>query len=501
MIRFFPLSILLLVCCKLSAQPSAYYRVGDFIQFEKIIPTHADGALVIGYRYVSYSNPSGVLILLDSNGRIEWMKTYDYNQTLRFNCAYEVSDGFNIGGSFGNSAVLMKVDYSGNVLFAKIIDGLGKGFSINNFEPFQNELLANCSGFVFKIDTSGNLSALGPYETTVGSYGQINCLIADSNYIYLTGENTQDGLGCYGTGYILKKDMDGKVIWYNNKIRVDGLSNNSIDGGYINADHTFNVLMNSTNDLCTNSDITFAHISSDGDEISHQSFVNGTKDSALFSSFFGLNPDSSCSVCFSAGGGGCVVAEFSKQGELYWSNVYSLDSVWEPSAIMKSGSNYITVVGNRLVRSFNGFILNVDSNGSGCGERTFPLKSKSTVLSIDHTNFNSPVDTNYSVSLVQVTVSENIQANQLCGFGTNSPQTPLPHISINPNPFDQSFDVTLKESNRALMSIYDLNGSLIFSDFIHKNYHGGDFLRPGLYLIKINLDNGECLTEKILKVQ
>jgi hypothetical protein len=248
--------------------------------------------------------------------------------------------------------------------------------------------------------------------------------------------------------------------------------------------------------------MTFAHLNSDGDEISHQSFIDSFKDALLYGAFIGVNPDSSYSACFSvfsASGSGCAVSEFNKQGELYWSNVYSFDSIWEPSAIMKAGANYITVAGNRLVHDANGFILNVNGDGSGCGERTFPLKLNNTVLSINHSNFNSTPDTNYSVSLIQITESEDIQATKLCGFGTNSSQTPSSRISVNPNPFAQSFDLTLNGSNGALMSIYDLNGSLIFSDFIHKNYHGGNFLKPGLYLIKLNLDNGKCFTEKVLK--
>lgn len=71
---------------------------------------------------------------------------------------------------------------------------------------------------------------------------------------------------------------------------------------------------------------------------------------------------------------------------------------------------------------------------------------------------------------------------------------------VNPNPFTDEFTVNLL-ANKAKMNLLDLSARSLLTVNLSYGSNGinAEHLKPGVYVLKIQFDNGEILVEKIIK--
>ena len=200
------------------------------------------------------------VVKLDSSGNLLWAKTIGGPEKDESYSIQQTSDGgYIIVGdteSFGAGyydIFVVKLDSSGNLLWAKTIGGqkddsgysiqqtLDKGYIITGYTESFGAGFSDI--FVVKLDSSGNLL----WAKTIGGkgydYGNSIQQTLDRGYI-ITGETSNSGSKYFLDIFVVKLDSSGNLLWAKTigEISYDDYSNSvyeTLDGGYIIAGHTF----------------------------------------------------------------------------------------------------------------------------------------------------------------------------------------------------------------------------------------------------------------------
>jgi len=203
--------------------------------------TSDGGYIVTGYTS-SYSTAGFDIftVKLDASGNILWNKVIGGILSEEGNSIQQTTDGgYIIGGvtnSFGagnNDAYVVKLDVSGNLVWAKTIGGASSDRCVEIRQTtdggyfFGGYTLSfgqgNSDFYAVKLDASGNLQ----WSKTIGGSGNEYCnsvkQTTDGGYI-LSGNTTSFGAG--GDVYAVKLDASGSLIWARTVGGTDG------DGGY-----------------------------------------------------------------------------------------------------------------------------------------------------------------------------------------------------------------------------------------------------------------------------
>ena len=182
---------------------------------------------------------SGWLLKTDSQGNVQWSKTY--GQLRPFRVIKADDGGYAIIGSFAfdndvRTPVLMKTDENGNLLW-------NKTFSLNSYLTSAGDVVETDGGdyvvagiwggdfWLAKTDNGGNLLWNQTYNHVSGA--QIFRSIAktgDGGFI-LSGDGG-------GNAWLIKTDFEGEEIWSFNYTSSESISTfhsavELVDGGYI----------------------------------------------------------------------------------------------------------------------------------------------------------------------------------------------------------------------------------------------------------------------------
>jgi uncharacterized delta-60 repeat protein len=232
---------------------------GTSDDYGRFIQQTSDGGYVItGYTSSFGAEYNDVLVIkLDSSGNLSWAKiiggtSYDYGRSIQ-----QTSDGgYVITGytqSFGAGyydVFVIKLNSSGNLSWAKTIGGkLGdSGNSIQQTSDGGYVITGGTSSFgageddvfVIKLDSSGNLSWAKTIGGTNYDYGYSIQQTSDGGYV-ITGKTSS-----FGTGeddvFVIKLDSSGNLSWAKTIGGTDddrGLSiQQTSDGGYVITGYT-----------------------------------------------------------------------------------------------------------------------------------------------------------------------------------------------------------------------------------------------------------------------
>jgi hypothetical protein len=184
----------------------------------KIIKSH------FGYLLSFYNNNQLVIMEIDENGQ----KLFSKSLSLWFDRFCATSSGYIGVCNYGNGFGIIKLDFSGNSVWQKqfiysqyaytqvfawdivnddsdntyIYGGILDGNAGNNSKD----------GLILKLDQNGNLQWSKRYSKNTDFADELTSLIIKDNSDLLIGVRTNDNLGYYSNGYIVKLNSSGDVF-------------------------------------------------------------------------------------------------------------------------------------------------------------------------------------------------------------------------------------------------------------------------------------------------
>ncbi len=238
------------------------YRAGDTDEWgwgKSVQQTADDGYIVLGVVLVS-ANPHIYLLKVDTNGNMQWNKTFgEYNDEIGYSVQQTFDGGYIVtadtrrGIEVNEGDIhLIKTDADGNTVWDKLIDPRGQHENDYPLDAKQTsdggyiivEYTEDESGtglgdtYLLKVDQNGNMD-WRKILVLDGFNGHIIDITSDGGYI-VTGQIV--GSGAVGNGYLIKMktDADGNVIWtkaIDENVPISVNLYNSIqqtsDGGYL----------------------------------------------------------------------------------------------------------------------------------------------------------------------------------------------------------------------------------------------------------------------------
>lgn len=222
---------------------------GSDIDRGYFVQSTMDGGYVISGNTRSFGieNPELWLIKTDSNGNVQWDKTFGgHVRELSHNTVQQTNDGGYIitstTDSFGNGdydAWLIKTDSNGNVQWDKTFGSDDHDYAHSVLQTTEggyavlgrtNSGNSDSQTWLIKTDSNGNIS----WNKTIESGGRLFQETSDSGFIITGRQNGETAL--------IKTDSNGVVEWENT---YEGDDPNAIqqttDGGYVIAGGYYNV--------------------------------------------------------------------------------------------------------------------------------------------------------------------------------------------------------------------------------------------------------------------
>ncbi|MFZ8804377.1 MAG: Ig-like domain-containing protein, partial [Candidatus Calescibacterium sp.] len=234
-----------------------YGGPGDDFNYE--FKRTSDGGYIIVGQTFSFGAGDGDLLVmkLDSNGNIQWQKTYG---GPGHDWAYDVEEtqdgGYIVGGGTGSFGAggwdmwILKLDSYGNVQWQKTYGGWGVKY-VHDLAKTSDGGYIVVGGttsygagdrdiWVLKLDSQGNVQWQRTFGSSLFDWGHKVVQTSDGGYI-ISG-STSFGLGFLGGGWgydiwILKLDCHGNIQWQKTyggwSLDVEGVFQQTSDGGYI----------------------------------------------------------------------------------------------------------------------------------------------------------------------------------------------------------------------------------------------------------------------------
>jgi len=241
-----------------------YGGQGDDLNYE--FKRTSDGGYIIVGQTFSFGAGGGDLLVmkLDSNGNIQWQKTYGgpgedwaYDVEETQDGGYIVGGGTLSFGAGGNDMWILKLDSHGNVQWQKTYGGWGVGIDGLNAEYVHDLAKTSDGGYivvggttsygagdrdiwVLKLDSQGNVQ----WQRTFGSslFDWAHHVVQTSDGGYIISGATSFGLGFLGGGWgydiwVLKLDSQGNIQWQKTyggwSLEAPETIQQTSDGGYI----------------------------------------------------------------------------------------------------------------------------------------------------------------------------------------------------------------------------------------------------------------------------
>ena len=195
---------------------------GSGNQGVKVVQQTLDG----GYALFGNSGMDGLLVKVDSNGDMQWNKTFN-NMGIRFGLQRE-DGGYTLLGGGG----LFSTDELGNLLWVKEIEGSIFSAQKTSDGGYVLAGVEDNSAFLLKTDNYGNVNWRKTYG--VDTFARSVQSTFDGGFI-LAGEKRVSGLE---DGWFAKTDVNGNLVWTKTYGWVDKQDSincveTTTDGGYI----------------------------------------------------------------------------------------------------------------------------------------------------------------------------------------------------------------------------------------------------------------------------
>ena len=188
------------------------------------IQTHDLGYLVSGYILNAGNVEDIPIIKLTPGGDTVWTKIYggagvDWTYSIvetKDQSAYLIAGYTTSFGAGGKDVLLVKIDLTGAVLWAKTYGGSGDEYAFGHClqQTSDSGFIMTGQGwnsaFLIKTDKDGNLSWAKTYGCPAANFGHEVQQTADNGYI-LAGETMASGT-CW-QAYLVKTDANGNLQW------------------------------------------------------------------------------------------------------------------------------------------------------------------------------------------------------------------------------------------------------------------------------------------------
>ena len=428
----------------------------------KIIQTQDKGFLISGYIALGIDPADIVLIKTDSLGNVLWYKTIGTGDIDEPSGMIESSSGYfyitgesySMGPIGGIDAILLKVDNNGNLLFAKAFGGTNNDVGRKIIE-LTNKLLIFGTGSSFTYgnnmyltDTMGNILFAKSFQ--FGSIFSDVAMTPDSA-ILLAGISYDNlGSGNDTVIFLVKMDTSGNQQW----IRTFHLDSQF----YLQS----------------------VKILSDGDVAILGNY--------RFNTSFLLQTDS--------------------LGNFKWAKSFGYSFNNFSNEIIKFANNDFLILASKKDSSLNQkaiYLIRTDSSGATNCSSDLVITSD-TAASVPYL-IVSPTETSISNLLISnpgISIVQSDTALFTCPLGTNVSEIyVLRNVITFPNPFNSTINLNFSNDLqlRYIIQIFDQIGILRYSTVLHSEFStlNLDYLKSGLYTMKISFDDG-YIVKKIFKV-
>jgi hypothetical protein len=209
------------------------------LQWRTVIPDYGWAVSVVQTKDLGYAigcNPNGLLVKLDSDGNIQWEKTFGLTTCY----VIQMNDGgYVIGGSEHNTtnngydAILIKTDENGNLLW-------NKAFHFGFITLVTTFIQTKDGGYAFsgetdwfaKTDANGNLLWNQTYNLPViGQNVNVNAIVNSNDGGYVLAGFAANQVGAF----LIKTDAQGYIQWSNHYGNSSFQSVTQTDDGFIAA--------------------------------------------------------------------------------------------------------------------------------------------------------------------------------------------------------------------------------------------------------------------------
>ncbi|MGB5529930.1 MAG: T9SS type A sorting domain-containing protein, partial [Ignavibacteriaceae bacterium] len=401
-----------------------------------VVDKTSDGGFIIGGSTASFSSSQDMYVIkLDSSASIHWSKVYNSPGTIdRIHGIKQTPDGGYylsgyIEGGFGFlDQIMMKIDASGNIIWAKNFGGLeADELRQLSITPDGGMVVAgyNASFGVgakevqaIKLSSDGNIEWAKTYGTFYEDFNLSIIVTSDGNYM-LAG--AVDITGSYGIRpTLIKLDSQGNVLWakYYSGFYEDWGRDlvETPDGGFLLVGITTSFGVGFSNDIYlikTDSlgnviwskayggpaeDIVYGVVlTSDGKYV-----IVGYTNSSGFGSYDGL------------------LMKVDSNGNLEWFHTYGGYSTDYLNDVLESQDNGLVAIGKRASNTFGSddiYLIKTDENGySYCAFSTYnPIVNN--ISSLQALNLNLGILSLISVSNYPlVTINASSGQNTSCAI-------------------------------------------------------------------------------------
>jgi len=474
---------------------------------------------------MTFTGNPAYLLRMDSLGNVQWIKIYEVGSgaeqtpfVLSTQDGGFMLSGDNINSSAGDQDIyLLKLDGAGCVQWAKNYGGLLWDAAAHTIQTPDGGYVL--TGFVksfgagsldvllMKVDASGNVLWAKAYGGTDYDYGNAVQMTSDGGFLILARAQSFVPSTPENSGqWLIKTDSAGTIQWS----RIFEASSNDVgafmeqtnDGGYIIPMYTFS--------YGGMTDAAMFKIDSAG----NQQWMKLVKDMGGYELFYSAQQTSDNGFIF---GGYKADISFSSSemfmlktdsaGTVQWTRIYGDSTYEEGWGVIEAGDGGFILVGESKIDSANCemFIVKTNSSGiSGCYESLVTPIIKDTLFSII---IPAPITTDITSLLTVTAVTPTVTnpawtENILCYTGISETDKNEFELKTYPNPFSTQTTLwTAMQLNNATLSVYYIFGQTVAQI---KNISGQtitlhrDNLPTGVYFLQLTQDNKIIATKKII---
>jgi hypothetical protein len=494
-------------------------------QGSSIIQTKDGGYAIVGYTTSFGKNPDNIYVIkLDSNANLQWTKVISDTNNYTDSYATSVCNtsdgsivlvGYQSGSATDRGFYVVKLDYSGNILWEKIygnvnywtipsriIETSDKGFAITgqNINGTSNSYV-----FIVKLDQNGGIQWSS--NITTSSKFKDNDVGGAIIQTYDGGYAIAGVHGTYPIGsdiFVLRTDASGKVLW--NRTTKGGITGGA--NSIVQTNDSGLVVMGA---MGSDSGASIFKLNKSGNVIWSEVINNGfdgnslikTGDNGYAISGYGDNQEGRAAMGF-------IKAD--SNGHVQWTRSVGGGSIWPNKAYIISAGSVIQT--NDMGFAFTGL---ADSMPSGTKYSVLFLKldSSGNVCTYDSLMFNyrnsntlySCYDTVFAFGLSsygsEYILSSGGTETSVCYpyiVGIQSINPPLKGISIFPNPNNGLFQLIISNEQLGIknsVEVYNMLGQEIYSQFFIPNSPFSIDLQDspsGVYLYRVISEDGAIIS-------
>ncbi len=479
----------------------------------------SDGGYIVTGESNSFSGGEAdvYLIRFDADGDTLWTKTYggtdsDYGKSVQ-----QTADGGYIIAGYTNSfgagyqdVYLIKTNASGDTSWTNVFGGAGGdyGYAVDQTSDGGYIVAGETNGFgagnvdIYLIRTNADGDTLWTKTYGGSGYELSNSVQQTADGGYIIGGQTDS----YGAGntdlYLIRTDADGDTLWTKTYggigYELEYSVQQTTDGGYIIAGHTFTFGSNDVYLVKTNSaGNTLWSKTYGGIDVDLGNSVQQTTDGGYIIA--------GNTYAFGAGSWDAYLIKTEADGDTLWTKTIGAADDDRGNSVKQTADGGYIITGHS--QSFGAgyhdvYMIKTDATGnSGCNQENPPtLVTTAATLVSSTTTITAPSAT-IVTGTETVTDRNTGTVTTLCTIVGSYEPAGSDLFSVYPNPCNTYFTLQLNTAfaiNNTVLNVTDISGRLVHTTGIYNRKSELDItsLTKGIYFITLHNNEGVA-TRKI----